>query len=402
MPTKILSTFTKAASLANKVPSCGFAQQAVDLAYKIGRSNYAEKCKKLEQQIGNDGWKVLCTSADYADTNQCGYKAVALINEKTKQVHIATAGTNPTNMHDLRDDLCGVYNHGYISKTKPMQAFLDKITSSVSSHGPISSWDFSTSGHSLGAVVADLTAAEIRCRNLKLSKAITFENPGSKPIVENQYFSNEDRKSILSFAKHCVVVNAQPNFINATNDQLAGEKKLVLWNKKLSNNPDSSASSSNLVKLMHTAARMLGIAQAAEKVASYLGINNLLNDISNHKLANFEDLDESKKENSIVKKIFAVKEWGGKKCILLSDSEAQKLKNVVPTGNDVLVEDKNEALSHNTLQSFACYKGFGYADLLRPIYSSDLAFDQEEMSSETGEGFSILVGNKTDWSTEVD
>ncbi|WP_050897495.1 lipase family protein [Orientia tsutsugamushi] len=198
-----------------------FIHQAIRLAYKVGYSSYGERLKGTEKEIKGIGWKILCNSADYKDTNKYGYKAVAFINEKTKEIHVATAGTDPKNVNDLRDDIQGVYRHGDISKIKPMKAFIDKVVNNLD----VKDYKYTTSGHSLGAVVSDLTAAEIVSRNLNLVESTTFDNPGSYPALDyatkNKFFPNEAREKIYSLAKYCKVINAVPNLINETNDQFA-------------------------------------------------------------------------------------------------------------------------------------------------------------------------------------
>ncbi|KJW06750.1 hypothetical protein OTUT144_1216 [Orientia tsutsugamushi str. UT144] len=76
-----------------------------------------------------------------------------------------------------------------------MQAFIDKVVDNIGVEG--TSYRYSASSHYLGAVISDLTAAEIASQNLNLIQSITYENSGSKAVLENaiknKYFSNEVR-----------------------------------------------------------------------------------------------------------------------------------------------------------------------------------------------------------------
>lgn len=382
-----------------------FIHQAIRLAYKVGYSSYSERLKETEKEIKSTGWKILCNSADYEDTNECSYKAVAFINEKTKEIHVATAGTDPKSANDLIDDVRGVYGHGYISKIKPMKAFIDKIVNNAD----VKDYKYTTSGHSLGAVVSDLTAAEIASRNLNLVESTTFDNPGSYPALDyatkNKFFSNEAREKIYSLSKYCKVINAVPNLINETNNQFAAiQPKLALPKNGFGNDYISSiaASFKKICKPLNATENILNSYFGFNKVSCALykiseavnSTSDLLKKVSitsrSHGLSNFEDC-----------KTFGVNDRNNN-VVELDSTEGDKLENVCSTGNDgVLVERKN---TEKELESFVVYDAYRYSDMLEPVCQAEhpslpsfVCYDHVSTN-----GFDQINGVCTDWSTEVD
>lgn len=382
-----------------------FIHQAIRLAYKVGYSSYGQRLKETEKAIKGTGWKILCNSADYQDTHKYGYKAVAFINEQTREVHVATAGTDLKNINDLGDDVRGVYGHGYISKIEPMKAFIDKIVNKVDAKG----YKYTTSGHSLGAVVSDLTAAEIVSRNLDLVKSTTFENPGSYPVLnyatKNKIFSNEAREKIYSLAKHCEVINAAPNLINETNTQFAASQPKLALSKNGFGNSYISCVAENLRKLckpLNATENILNSYFGFNKISCVLhkisetvnSTSDLLKKVSitghSHGLSNFESC-----------KILDVKDRGNN-VVELDSTEGDKLENVCSTGNDgILVERKN---SEKELESFVVYDTYKYCDIEKPVcevehqsLTSFVCYDHVST-----DGFDQINGVCTDWSTEVD
>lgn len=394
-------------SLKSTICNHKFINSAIRLAYKVGYPTYGERLKETEAAINGKGWKILCNSADYKDTNKNGYKAVAFINEETKEVHVATAGTDVKDVNDLKDDVQGVYMHGNISKIKPMKAFIDKIVTKISVEG----YKYSTSGHSLGAVLSDLTAAEIVSRNLEFTESTTYDNPGSNPpleyAVKNKYFPTEAREKIYSLAKHCKVFNAVPNLVNRANDQFAAETpKLVLSKKNdFSNGSYISWAADNLKKLckpFDAAGNMLAsnfgfnkISYTLHKVSDAINkASNLLQKVSitghSHGLSNFEDC-----------KIVDVKHWDDN-LVELAASEEKKLQNIISTGNDgIVIEHEN---AEKDLQSFVHYSVYTCKDIIKPLHeASDPSLTSFICYNYAPtDGFNQINGACTDSSTEVD
>ncbi|MFU7502870.1 MAG: hypothetical protein ACE1S7_05575 [Candidatus Tisiphia sp.] len=83
-----------------------FDQITTNLAYKVSNSKESYESHELEviEGLKETSWQVLCNSSQNEKTNQYDYKAVVFVNHITKEVHISSAGTKPTEKYDLIDD----------------------------------------------------------------------------------------------------------------------------------------------------------------------------------------------------------------------------------------------------------------------------------------------------------
>ena len=220
----------------------------LNIAYAVTSDKYAEKADSLIRphilcdahefekyqdilvKSAKSKWEILLDSSISTTTNNHAYKAVAFANRETKEVHICTAGTNPAHFNDLKDDVKIIFGYAP-SKIDPMKHFVSNVLKLVNED-----YTFSTSGHSLGAIVSDLTAAEIISRGLKFNKSTTFDSPGSKTAMEyaikNEMFSGNNNPDIVEkVAEKAITYNARPNIINITQPQLAKEIYLVSANE---------------------------------------------------------------------------------------------------------------------------------------------------------------------------
>jgi hypothetical protein len=84
-------------------------------------------------------------------------------------------------MYDLIDDgLVALGSTPY--KIEQAKAMVDNVVKALG--GKALEYTFSTSGHSLGAIVSDITAVDIVARNLKFNISTTYDNPGSEKAVK--------------------------------------------------------------------------------------------------------------------------------------------------------------------------------------------------------------------------
>ena len=158
---------------------------SINLAYKVNKKDFSNQIETFVEQY--KGWQVIADSTQSPDTNKCHYKAVALMNPKSKEVCIATAGTKMTDAWDLYDDASLAM--GYLpSKIKPMAKFIDNALKALP--GDLNQYTFSATGHSLGAVMTHLTACEIASRGLKVAESVSFDTPGSKHVVQKAIKDN--------------------------------------------------------------------------------------------------------------------------------------------------------------------------------------------------------------------
>ena len=195
---------------------------------------YASERIPDDLKLQNQDWQILCNSASHPESNKYGFKAIALINHKSKELSIAIAGTNITNIYDLKDDIslaCGFLT----DKIKPMTEFF-KITATKLPN--IEEYSIQTSGHSLGAIHADLLYTYLELykdvHKYKLSQSITLDNPGSKNILIKalkigalEIKIDEAEKFIKEkLSDHFHTYNAEPNFINKAFEQCANHQHI--------------------------------------------------------------------------------------------------------------------------------------------------------------------------------
>lgn len=201
----------------------------------------------------SNGWELLATSLDSTESAAYQYKAVAFINKTTREIVFANAGTKPEDTWDLVDDsLIAELKYGATTlknssvpyKISSIKAFINNVENKLLAEGENSQqYSFSTSGHSLGGILSDLCGVELISRGFNVTKSVTFENPGSKPVIEtaikNGDFSSavniNDLKQRIAFHTY----NSKPNVINSCNDPM-GEVKILVT--PLANNSQGDTS----------------------------------------------------------------------------------------------------------------------------------------------------------------
>lgn len=361
-PTKVISKAKKAASkfekFINKLED-KVVHLATDLAYKLAKGNdiYIDHELKTLKDLGAD-WQVLCKSSDAADTNQNGYKSVVFINQNTKQILIATAGTVPTDIYDLRDDAY-IAAGTFPSKVDQVKYMINYISKSLG--GDIDSYTFNVTGHSLGAVLTDATAFEIMSRGLKLGTSVTFDSPGSKNAIQTAInagvFSNTCDSTIEELAEHCVIYNAKHNIINYNpiiSSPHITEPKLVIPIKQVITN-DIPAVQSGIFSYTGYLAGKVGT--LVETCSSYLGVTRTLKELESlkgHSLKNFANICEK----PVIETLGWDKTIDG--TLLIKDFKGSN--HITSTGNDVVViTEKN--IDDDTISISS--SEFSYDDLER-------------------------------------
>lgn len=339
------------------------AHAATDLAYKIakGKVVYEEHELKTNNSLGKDGWKVLCKSSEFNDTDQNGYKAVTFVNENTKQVLIATAGTVPTDIHDIKDDLY-LFAGSFPSKVVQAKAMIDHTVDLLGTDAR--DYTFNATGHSLGAVLTDVTAFDVMSRGLKLGTSVTFDSPGSINAIDQAVkagvFDNTVNVAMSDLAEHCVVYNAKHNAVNynpVISSPHITEPKLVL--------PLEQATASLSTQDTVETSGIVGYASyLVSKVSSsitktcsdYLGITKVLTEVENlkgHSLVNFADLCEK----PVIDTLGWEKSPGGS--LLIKDFAG--CDHLSSTGEDTRVIKEQE---NDDTVIITC-KDFSFADLQR-------------------------------------
>lgn len=178
-----------------------------------------------DYQITKDKKLNKILNATFKFVSKGGYYGRAYLNKHNNQIIIAHRGTNffeeeeddesffsnlKTVLHTLKDvdDDLAIYRGKIPPQFRAARHFEDQVREKYSKEFK-SNPSIIHTGHSLGAILAELCAINSQ------AKAITFESPGSLPIVK-ELLQTED----VNTKKFDVTIyNAAPNLINSTNHQ---------------------------------------------------------------------------------------------------------------------------------------------------------------------------------------
>lgn len=353
-----------------QVACSNLAANAVSLAYGINRPAFALKDSSINGGLLADThWEVLNYSHDVEETNQYGFKAVTFINRHTHEIHMASAGT-VADRHDILDDLlltCGRIPY----KLQLLKGWVDEVVQKLGGADLAKAYQFSTSGHSLGAVVADLTGLEIASRGLSLVSSTTFENPGSEKaiqaVLDNQGFSGKIDSGQLAKLRQCYTVyNAKPNLINTTQPQFADHCNLVLPPKH-AHGESAKASQHSLWSFGQYLYGLVG--SAVDTCASYLGFNHLVQLKEDHGLRHFQALEQA----AVIPVDQWLSRWNWKDPLLVKSVSPELFKALStqsPSGNELFFEEEDSDLSLVKIQ------GANFRDVQAAV-AHQKAFSQE-------------------------
>jgi hypothetical protein len=356
----------------------------VDISYSAAekekqKSKIDNHYSKSEKLLKN--WEKIEVEAP--NKNDYHYKAEAFINQETKQIVIANAGTKPKDYHDLIDD--AKLATGFLpSKITSMVSFINGLENIV---GDLNNYEFHTTGHSLGAVLSDLCSVELGSRGLNVKKSLTYDSPGSKNAVEKYIKDNQYGKEIINnidFEVH----NVKPNFINTNKDQL-GKVHLVVNNEQLNSIAGAELDESSYWSKFQNKAKSLG-----RSFADKIGFSNLEKSINQHKLTSFLQHDHT----------INVKEWcsksldGQTELEFNSEIKERLFNNKIPSNNipDFFSYEESEVEDEEDTISIDSYS-MSYDDLqssLDPII--DRSFHDDQYEAITYDEVSGLIGDSSD------
>jgi ankyrin repeat protein len=186
--------------------SLNFLERYIMNLYELAsmcKAAYEANETTMPKSIGN--WDHIRAS----ELNNHAYQGVAYLNDTLKMVVIAHRGTDFNYVENIRSDAS-------IAVGSAPQAQLQAYTFSSQVRKDMGTeYEFIESGHSLGAIHAEINALYFR------SKAITFESPGSKPMAAqalvNQKVSAEDLELM---DKNVTTYVASPNLVNTANEHV--------------------------------------------------------------------------------------------------------------------------------------------------------------------------------------
>lgn len=119
--------------------------------------------------------------------------------------------------HDIESDFWIYEGKTPSSFNEGAMPFVDHVTQTAKEKFPNQPIVFVHTGHSLGSIHAELAYAYQNSKITDPIFAISFENPGSKPIMEDAISRGYVRKDALSLTEHVEIYNTDANAINTCN-----------------------------------------------------------------------------------------------------------------------------------------------------------------------------------------
>ena len=233
-----------------------------------------------------------------------GYAGACYVKNHPHPTHIVIAhrGTVPTSLPDLLDDYVLAINAIPLLHYKSMSDFFSLVSKKLYevtySREILKNTVFVVTGHSLGAVLADLTGTLAN-----FYPTITFENPGTKKMIKQGYknmgATDKEIAVVLSVLNQtCRTYQAGVNLINTCNEQLGRtfriQDVIYKWPNILEF-PMSSSFALNKFYMTHYSLDQHSI----DKIADQLKSNYQAIEISNpigFKAGYIEYLDKSHKD----------------------------------------------------------------------------------------------------------
>jgi len=154
--------------------------------------------------INSEEWGVISTKR-----GNSGYFAALYRNDKTKQLVLAHRGTQ--SFGSVMADLHGIILNQITSQHEAAYYFTKEAVEEAKK----SNVHLSTTGHSLGALLAELSVYWCHDKfNYEDINAVTFESPGSREIIEGKMFPNLVNNSIDLEKLDIVQYLSYPNIVN--------------------------------------------------------------------------------------------------------------------------------------------------------------------------------------------
>jgi hypothetical protein len=254
-------------------------------------SSMGEELKNMAEKIP-EGFQLFFCSDSLDETRKHKFRAAVFVNHISKEVLIATSGTrfgiDATGIQDLYDDAFLAFE----KEPPKMESVRELNAMLVDSLGAeLSSYKFHYTGHSLGAAVSDMAAADlaIKCRKKGLEKGrgmpeistMTFENPGAKVIIENMYkkagFAKEEYKNDVDYKG----INNGRNFINRGSKH-AGEMWEIV--------EDNKEQDMFKVFMQYISRKLEPFLKILPKIINTIAFGDISSQVDSHKLDKIDDV----------------------------------------------------------------------------------------------------------------
>jgi hypothetical protein len=243
--------------------------------------------------------EIFLYSDHFDETNLYEYRCAVIIDPINKTVNLANAGTRPSlnskGAYDLFDD--ARLTLGYLpKKLEPASKLNDIILHNIEAlGGNLKEWNFNYTGHSLGAVMANVGAADMAIKLKEkgalqegMVSSLGFDNPGAKNLVDCIYKNaNLSSDQAIKDVKY-VNINNSKNFINTTNEQI-GETFELLPNGLKEKNP--------LYKFVDYLTQKLSflLPPFMKKLFQIISYGNITTQLDSHKLNDFVNVINKEK-----------------------------------------------------------------------------------------------------------
>lgn len=181
-------------------------------------------------------------------TKDASFRCAVFMNRSTKEIVCATAGTRlgftQKGFDDVVDDgLLGLKQQPL--KMKAARNLNDQILGHLGDE--INDYKFTYTGHSLGAAMAEMQAADMDIqlthngvkKNKEQITAVTFENPGTKNILKKMYKAADMELGNIQDNMNVCEFNNRKNIINNSAKQ-AGRAYTIVPHSQAEHNPSTA------------------------------------------------------------------------------------------------------------------------------------------------------------------
>lgn len=252
---------------------------------------------------------ILIISDSICEIKKKEYRAVVFVNDIKKEIICSVAGTrllfNKAGVSDIIDNFRVLFSK-FPLKIKSASALNNQILNVLGDK--VQEYSFRYTGHSLGASMAQLSAADMEiklaekklCTNTLKISCMGFDGPGIKHLLEDFYTQNNSllASSIIQFT----CFNSTANFINQMHEQV-GEVYTIVPNQWYKNQKTKSKPK------IYQALKRLSLIKKSTKVAKFcikhlvplFTLSRFIDQLRDHQLDNLKDvlLNQKGKINKI-------------------------------------------------------------------------------------------------------
>lgn len=298
-------------------------------AYKSEPDDIKELAMKLPT-----GYKMFLHSSELDETKAFNYSAVVFVNTDKKEILIANTGTRLKNLSHLAADLksdFSLYLEQAPDKAESVYALNQMIIDNL--EGNLGEYKFSYTGHSLGAALAEIGAADMAIKltqkgyDLKdengknIISSTAFESPGTRRIIEKLYKEQLPDANINEDVDYTIYNNGE-NIINMNSPQVGVKHDLSKVVNLENKDPLENIYFKFLSNWFGDYFKFFN--EVLEIIADLLGMNRnknltIFENISNHMV--MEQLTEHVKNNSEIQNINIINE-------ILLKPDAQSSNNI--------------------------------------------------------------------------